>query len=92
MKSPWKSCGGEKCQHGAWTDFGNQLEAGEQSGSQEDVGTGREAQGVSLRSSPSAGGYCGWAGGGQNCISEKPAIVSNVESLLLLEGANMKGR
>lgn len=37
-------------------------------------------------------GLCGWTGRGQNCISEKPAMVSNVENLLQLEGANMKGR
>lgn len=45
------------CQHGAWTDFGTQLEDGEKSGSQEGVSTGREAQGMNLCFSPSAGGY-----------------------------------
>lgn len=82
---------------GRGADFGTQMEGGEQSGSQGDVGTCREAQGGGALCLSSSAGVSagGWAGGGQNDISEKKtktAVVFNAGSFLLLEGANIKGR
>lgn len=58
---------------GRGADFGTQMEGGEQSGSQGDVGTCREAQGGGALCLSSSAGVSadGWAGGGQNDISEK---------------------
>lgn len=79
---------------GRGVDFGTQMEDGERSGSQSDVGTCREVWGGGALCLSSSAGVSadGWAGGGRNNISEKPAVVFNAGSLLLLEEANIKGR